>query len=327
MKILSRPKKNAEEYGRWAVNPYLGCTGGCLYCYLKEGPGAKNLGGNTPRLKAHVVNMEHACYLAMCEILEHRDEIIRDGGLFMTFTSDPMLPKTREVYLTIARRAIESRIPVTVLTKCTSFCKPGTPAFGYASTDRDPATAELWFCDCIEHSRRPIFSPFKDLMSQHLAFGWTLTGHDELEPNASPNADRIKAMGRLFDAGFKTWASIEPVIDFDSSLRMIQQALDAGCQHFKIGLMTRGTKVCRSGFTLGGQTFEPYDPARCLAFVQDVMTATRDRATVYWKQSFRDFIGGTPNHRLFTDGELHKIFDDYPNAVGKDWSMFNPQNK
>jgi len=153
-------------------------------------------------------------------------------------------------------------------------------------------------------------------------------------------ADRIKAMQNLSAAGFKTWASIEPVIDFDSSFRMIQQALDAGCRHFKIGLMTRGTKVCRRGFTLGGKTFEPYDPARCLAFVQDVMQQTRDRATVYWKQSFRDFlrpvgskrpkaerIGGTGKHRLFTDDELHKIFDDYPNAVGKEWSMFNPQNK
>lgn len=327
LKILSRPKGNAEEYGRWSVNPYIGCSHGYLYCYLKKGPSGKYLGQHHPVLKKGVVNMEHACYLAMCEILEHRDEIIRDGGLFTTFTSDPMLPKTREVYLTIARRAIENRIPVTVLTKCTSFCEPDTPAFSYASTDCDPATAELWFCDCIEHSRRPIFSPFKDLMSEHIAFGWTLTGHDELEPGASPNDERIKAMGRLFDAGFKTWASIEPVIDFDSSFRMIQQALDANCQHFKIGLMTERTKVCRRGFTLGGKTFEPYDPARCLAFVQDVMQQTRDRATVYWKQSFRDFIGGTGKHRLFSDDELHKIFDDYPNAVGKDWSMFNPQNK
>lgn len=57
-------------------------------------------------------------------------------------------------------------------------------------------------------------------------------------------------------------------------------------------------------------------------FLQDVMQQTRDRATVYWKQSFRDFIGGTGKHRLFTDDELHKIFDDYPNAVGKDWNFW-----
>jgi hypothetical protein len=124
--------------------------------------------------------------------------------------------------------------------------------------------------------------------------------------------------------GFRVWASIEPVIDFDSSFRMIQQALDAGCEHFKIGLMTKNTKVCRKGFTLGGKTFDPYDPARCLAFVQDVMVATAGRATVYWKQTFREFIGGTGKHRLFSDDDLHRIFDGYPNAVGKNWSIFAP---
>ncbi|MBR1387972.1 MAG: hypothetical protein IJ553_06185, partial [Alloprevotella sp.] len=103
----------------------------------------------------------------------------------------------------------------------------------------------------------------------------------------------------------------------------VRQALDAGCRHLKIGLMTKNTKVCRKGFSFGGHDFAPYDPAECLAFVQDVMAMTRDRATVYWKQSFREFIGGTPAHRLFKDDELHKIFDDYPNAVDAKWNMFN----
>lgn len=322
MKILSRPKKNAEEYGRWAVNPYIGCSNQCEYCYLKKGPSGKYLGQDQPVLKKGVVNEEHACLVAMTEILENEEQIKKDGGLFFSFTTDPLLPDTHDVCLTIAAWAINHKIPVMMLTKCASFYTDGNSEF--------PSFHDLPFIDCIRHYERYIWAPIADPAKpdlQHIAIGWTLTGHDELEPNASPNADRIKAMSRLSAAGFKTWASIEPVIDFDSSFRMIQQALDAGCQHFKIGLMTRGTKVCRSGFTLGEQTFDPYDPARCLAFVQDVMQQTRDRATVYWKQSFRDFIGGTGKHRLFSDDELHKIFDDYPNAVGKDWSMFNPQNK
>jgi len=309
MKILSRPKKNAEEYGKWAVNPYLGCTGGCLYCYLKEGPGAKTLGGSTPTLKAGVVNEEHACLVAMTEILENEEQIKKDGGLFFSFTTDPLLPGTHDVCLTIAAWATNHEIPVTMLTKCASFYNTG-------------GAPDLPFFDCIQHIHKYIWAPDVDPTVQYITLGWTLTGHDELEPGADPNAKRIEAMSRLSAAGFKTWASIEPVIDFDSSFCMIQQALDAGCQHFKIGLMTKCTKVCRRGFTLGGKTFEPYEPAQCLAFVQDVMQATRDRATVYWKQSFRDFIGGTGKHRLFTDDELHKIFDDYPNAVGKDWTMF-----
>lgn len=331
MKILSRPKKNAEEYGRWAVNPYVGCSNQCEYCFLRKGPSGKYLGQDHPVLKKGVVNEEHACLVAMTEILENEEQIKKDGGLFFSFTTDPLLPDTHDACLTIAAWAINHGITVMMLTKCASFYTDGDSEF--------PSFHDLPFIDCRRQNMRYIWAPNAYLAKpdlQCIAIGWTLTGHDELEPKASPNAEHIKAMDRLAASGFKTWASIEPVIDFVSSFDMIRQALDAGCQHFKIGLMTRGTKVCRSGFTLGGKTFEPYDPARCLAFVQDVMQATRDRATVYWKQSFRDFlrpvgskrpkaerIGGTGKHRLFSDDELHKIFDDYPNAVGKDWSMFS----
>jgi DNA repair photolyase len=71
--------------------------------------------------------------------------------------------------------------------------------------------------------------------TKYMAPGFTLTGHDELEPNASTSAERIEAMRELHDAGFKTWASIEPVIDFDSSKEMIYES--AGfCNLYKVGL-------------------------------------------------------------------------------------------
>lgn len=314
MKILSKPKGNAEEYGRWSVNPYKGCPHGCAYCYLRKGAWKKGLGGSVPVLKEHIVNAEHAYHVAMAEIIENREQIIKDGGLFFTFTSDPLISSNRYLMLSIAHDAIQKEIPVTMLTKDATFL------------NLDPFDEKIIGLDKEEEWRRSI--PFYHSGSGHfafidnphfttdtaiIAFGFTLTGHDELEPNASPNEERINAMQRLNERSFKTWASIEPVIDFDSSLRMIQQALDAGCRHFKIGLLTKNTKVCR----------KEYDAAECLAFVQDVMQATRDRATVYWKQSFREFIGGTQAHRLFTDDELHKIFDDYPNAVTKDWTMFS----
>ena len=311
MKILSRPKKNAEEYGRWAVNPYVGCSNQCEYCYLRKGPSGKYLGQDHPVLKKGVVNEEHAYHLAMTEIIEHKDEIIRDGGLFFTFTSDPCLPTTCDLTYHIAADAMNYGIPVTLLTK---------NADSYYGMENP--SVQLFTVACQVDSWLTRIAIFKNTYQKSLAIGFTLTGRDDLEPLASSNQKRINVLKHLNGKGWITWASIEPVIDFGSSFRMIQQALDAGCLHFKIGLMTERTKVCRSGFTLGGKTFEPYDPARCLAFVQDVMQQTRDSATVYWKQSFRDFIGGTGKHRLFSDDELHKIFDDYPNAVGKDWSMF-----
>lgn len=323
MKILSKTKGNAEEYSRWSVNPYIGCPHGCLYCYTKQGVWKNYLGQPKAVLKKGIVSEDHAYHLAMAEILENREQIIRDGGLFMTFTSDPLVADTRSLMLRIVGSCIgyattpkEQVIPVMLLTKDADFCGYNVGLF--------PTKTQLWgMRPWLNHvgQIRP------DVLTDRLAIGWTLTGHDELEPNASPNAERIAVMACLSRAGYRTWASIEPVIDFDASFRMIQQALDAGCEHFKIGLVTKNTKVCRKGFTLGGKTFVPYDPARCLAFVQDVMQATRGRATVYWKQSFREFIGGTDSHRLFSDDDLYRILDDYPNAVSKDWSIFSNNKK
>ena len=68
-----------------------------------------------------------------------------------------------------------------------------------------------------------------------LAVGFTLTGHDELETGASPNADRVAAMKSIHSMGIKTFASIEPVIDQQTSLVMVKAA--AGyCDMFLVGL-------------------------------------------------------------------------------------------
>jgi DNA repair photolyase len=292
MKILSRPKGNAEEYGRWSVNPYIGCSHQCSYCYLKSGPGAKTLGGNVATLKKGVVSDEHAYHLAMAEIIEHREEIIRDGGLFMTFTSDPCAKETRMLFFRIVKECIgnvftdkQNVVPVTLLTKNADFCPYNVDTVADKNLAyRLRAWIENYFSAELNEGYR-----------DRLAIGFTLTGHDELEPNASPNAERIKAMHWLHKNKYLTWASIEPVIDFESAYDMIEQALAAGCEHFKIGLQTRNTKVIRSQYAL----------QECLDFIGNVMAITEGMATVYWKQSFRDFLGKDLEWHL--DNDMHSV--------------------
>ena len=161
------------------------------------------------------------------------------------------------------------------------------------------------------------------IVNDLLSIGWTLTGHDELEPNAPSNSDRIEAMKTVTSYGLKVWASIEPVITFDASFEMIKQALDAGCQHFKIGLMTKNTKVCRSGFSFGGHDFAPYKMNECVDFVEYVMALTEGKATVYWKQSFVDFLQQSEKHPQPVRGmEAREFLSQWKHSVGKDWSMF-----
>jgi DNA repair photolyase len=308
LKILSRPKGNAEEYGRWSVNAFKGCSNLCEYCYLKKGVWKNGLGGSTPVLKkgtdryatdavteGYVEGGHAAWFFVRDEIKQHRDEIIRDGGLFMTFTSDPCLPETRWTFFAIASSCVLMRVPVILLTKRADFV--------------DSDDYQKYFLSYMAFGA-----------DRYIAFGWTLTGHDELEPQASPYADRIKAMRSVGNDGFKTWASIEPVIDFPSSLGMIYQALNAGCQHFKIGLLTSNTHVVRKDFQFGEHHFEAYKVKDCLHFIEDVMRMTDGKATVYWKQSVRDLLG-----TVYTTAAVDELLN-FPHFVGKDWSMFKKED-
>lgn len=306
LKILSKPQGNAEEYGKWSVNPYKGCSHGCAYCYLKKGVWAKGLGGNTADLKSGVVNDEHAYHLAMAEIIENREQIIKDGGLFMTFTSDPMLHETHRLFIDIMRDCAKRDIPVTMLTKQTNF----------VLAIIDNLREDIWYAD--ENGVR--VSDYDYHYLRNVALGWTLTGHDELEPNAPTNTQRIEEMASIqkyvCSDYIKVWASIEPVIDFPSSLDMIYQALDAGCQHFKIGLLTSNTHVVRKDFEFGEHHFDAYNRDKCIDFIHNVMhivEAGDGKATVYWKQSFRDFLG---------EEDFARATVGYNNIVGKDWSIF-----
>lgn len=82
-----------------------------------------------------------------------------------------------------------------------------------------------------------------------IAWGVTLTMHDEMEPGAYSNFERIATMRILHDAGFRTFASIEPVIDFASAFSAINITRGI-CDLYKIGLMS-GRRYTRSEFSEG----------------------------------------------------------------------------
>ena len=111
----------------------------------------------------------------------------------------------------------------------------------------------------------------------YLHFGFTLTGRDDLEPKASPNADRLVAMAVMSDMGFSTFASIEPVIDWVSSERIVSEAL-AFCDHFKLGL--------RSGVKK-----DYYDPDESFSAIKRIVWSCKacDR-TIYLKESTRQLL-------------------------------------
>ena len=250
-KALYSTKGAAREYGRIGCNFYTGCPHECTYCYLKRGAPSKQLGGNEVRLKKCFVNEEDAACQLIKELNKWED-VCKKYGIFLSFTTDPMIEETREMTLTAIQYCVVRDIPVYILTKNANFIY-------------DECNFMAWM--------ENITLPYRDLVH----FGWTLTGRDDMEPKASKNADRIMAMRRMSLMGFHTFASIEPVIDWKSAEYVVQQSV-LWCDHFKLGLRS-GVK--RDYYDIGES---------CAAIHRIVATVKTVGKTIYLKESTRHLL-------------------------------------
>ena len=199
----------AEEYAPVGCNFYVGCSNGCYYCYLKKGVLKKAMGNSTPQLKKCFKSVEHAFEVYQKEAAENLNTL-KKTGIFFSFSTDPLLPECQKLTWMATEIATLSDIPVKILTKCTGFFRE----YG------------------------PYLQNLAIKQKQIISFGFTLTGKDAWEPNAPSNQERIDTMKMVNKWGFKTFASIEPIIDFNSSLKMINETKDF-CSWYGIGLITK----------------------------------------------------------------------------------------
>jgi DNA repair photolyase len=208
-KAIYNPSGKAGEYSYWACNFYVGCSNGCEYCYCKKGIIAKQLGGDKPTLKKCFKDETDARVIFKKEVNKNIDSL-KENGLFFSFTTDPCLKETFSLTSFAVDYCMSLNIPVKILTK--QFVSDFT-LFNWVHIDNQKNYKKL------------------------ITIGHTLTGHDELEKNADTNKRRIESMKLLHNSGFKTFASIEPIVDFESSKSIIKQTLGY-CDLYKIGLMS-----------------------------------------------------------------------------------------
>lgn len=260
-KAIYTTKGAACEYGRVGCNFYTGCPHECSYCYLKRGAPSKQLGGNVAQLKKCFKNDVDALAVFKREVERHID-VLRKTGVFFSFTTDPLIPETRDLTLDALNVLAENRVPAKILTKDAEW------------VENDLILLQLYNLTKLGHD---------------IQIGFTLTGRDDMEPKASSNADRIKAMRFLHNSGFKTWASIEPVIDWVHANMMVDLSLDY-CDHYKIGL--------RSGVKK-----DYYDPIASGQHLDELTKHITDAGcTVYLKESARQLL-----RRCFTEDYYNEI--------------------
>jgi len=200
MKALYEPKGKAREYSALAVNLYTGCEHGCVYCYAPDATfkAREQFARAVPR---------NGIIAALQRDLQ-RSNGIPNTPIMLCFTCDPYQPIDDQHQLT--RQAIQ--VIKAVGRNVCILTKAGKRA------ERD-----------------------LDLLGPGDDFGASLTLFDESdslswEPHAAIPEDRFEALRQAKSRGISTWASLEPVIYPDQTLKIIERTHEF-VDLFKVGVL------------------------------------------------------------------------------------------
>ncbi|HXD08172.1 MAG TPA: radical SAM protein [Burkholderiaceae bacterium] len=198
-KMIYAPAGQAGEYAPLATNPYKGCGHGCAYCYvpliLRMDRREFDAGANLRPGYLDKLRADARRYQSAGNV----------GQVMLSFTTDPYHPgdnsATRETLQILRDHGL-------------GFCTL-TKGGGRALRDLE------------------LFRPDRD------AFASTLTSLDDAfstkwERGAALPGDRIATLQRFHDAGVFTWVSLEPTLDVEASLAIVERTHEF-VDLFKIG--------------------------------------------------------------------------------------------
>lgn len=272
--LIYQPQGAAGEYAKWAINLYHGCYNGCTYCYNRRGV-LSHIFGDKPELAAPVIKsrdrqinyflerkkltahdpipdvvIENCTNVAIRSLIYNDTRrigifrLIEDGGVFMSFTCDPLDAEDNVQNYTLyaVKKLLRYGIPVTLLTKNVAWLKE-----------------DNWKI-LLEEYPKHVCCPNHHAL---LTIGFTITGKDKLEPGAPSTEERIEALRELHDKYMvKTFVSLEPITSIHTASEVIKKTYQI-TDEIRIGVQSPIKK-------------DRYDPNEFFGFVTAVKFLARD---------------------------------------------------
>ncbi len=197
--IIYAPRGQAGEYAKLSTNPYRGCGHQCRYCYVP-----KVLRMKRPEFDAGA--SERADFLKKLtkDAVKYQAANITEQ-VMLSFTTDPYHPFDNSLTRQTLQTLQEHGLAVCALTKGGSralrdldLFRPGRDAFASTLTTLDDAFSKKW------------------------------------EAGAALPDERIETLKHFHEAGIFTWVSLEPTLNCDSSIAIIE-ATHGFVDFYKIG--------------------------------------------------------------------------------------------
>jgi len=217
MALIYEPKGPALEYSELACNLYKGCGHECAYCYApyfayrgEEGDKKRELFVKPTIRGKPNVSEEDRVKILLKQLEGEAKRFNKTGRVLLSFTTDPYQPIEDKFHLT--RQALEilgkHRVPVTVLTK-----------------------------------NKRVIDDIDLFVKYDIEFATTICFLDEnmrqkLEPNASTISERLDVLAAMKGKGLSTWVSLEPVVDPEEALKVID-ALIGKTGKIKVGTVDK----------------------------------------------------------------------------------------
>jgi len=185
MKTIYEPSGRAREYAALALNIYSGCDHACQYCYAPNATFQQREAFINPRTRPGLISALES---------DARSWSGQKHQVLLCFTCDPYSAFdssagiTRQAIVTLKRNGFK-------------------------------------FCTLTKGGRRALRDI--DLFGDGDAFATTMTllspDHSaKWEPGAASPQERMDVIKEFYDAGIYTWVSLEPVLNPDSALRIIE---------------------------------------------------------------------------------------------------------
>lgn len=227
LKRIYEPKGKAREYAALALNVYTGCDHQCKYCYNrnKQGYDIKDIfgkdfeEGDTVEAVGSKILFETIHDAKILSDLFKTENGNDCPEILLSFTGDVYQSIENQIGLTreIIKILIKFDLPFTILTKGGMF-----------------ATADF-----------DLLSTYKKFRFGTTLIFWKNNDIGEWEPGASTFTSRVSAIQVANNLGMNTWVSMEPVIDPQQALDLVDM-LSPIVNSWKVGKINYNDELEKS---------------------------------------------------------------------------------